>query len=44
LNGQPNEKLIYLYGRLSNEDELAGDSNSIIKEILTLGIHIYRNQ
>lgn len=34
---QPNEKIHYLYGRLSHEDELAGDSNSIInqRKILT---------
>ena len=34
---QPNEKINYLYGRLSHEDELQGDSNSIInqRKILT---------
>ncbi len=26
---QPNDKINYLYGRLSNEDDLVGDSNSI---------------
>mgnify|MGYP002411705985 CR=1 FL=1 len=37
LNRQPNEKINYLYGRLSHEDELQGDSNSIInqRKILT---------
>ena len=36
LNRQP-DKMNYLYGRLSHEDELAGDSNSIInqRKILT---------
>jgi len=29
---QPQEKINYLYGRLSHEDELAGDSNSIINQ------------
>jgi len=29
LNRQPIDKINYLYGRLSNEDELVGDSNSI---------------
>ena len=34
---QPDEKINYLYGRLSHEDELQGDSNSIInqRKILT---------
>ena len=34
---QPQEKINYLYGRLSHEDELNGDSNSIInqRKILT---------
>ena len=34
---QPDEKKVYLYGRLSHEDEQAGDSNSIInqRKILT---------
>lgn len=34
---QSNTKKVYLYGRLSHEDELAGDSNSIInqRKILT---------
>ncbi|WP_100487280.1 recombinase family protein [Sporolactobacillus pectinivorans] len=37
MNRQPNEKINYLYGRLSHEDELQGDSNSIInqRKILT---------
>lgn len=37
LNRQPNDKINYLYGRLSHEDELQGDSNSIInqRKILT---------
>ena len=37
MNRQPNNKINYLYGRLSHEDELAGDSNSIInqRKILT---------
>jgi len=37
MSRQPNEKINYLYGRLSHEDELAGDSNSIInqRKILT---------
>ncbi|MDR2932786.1 MAG: recombinase family protein [Oscillospiraceae bacterium] len=29
---QPNDKINYLYGRLSHEDELQGDSNSIINQ------------
>ncbi len=32
LNRQPNDKINYLYGRLSHEDELQGDSNSIINQ------------
>ena len=32
LNRQPIDKINYLYGRLSHEDELAGDSNSIINQ------------
>ncbi len=37
MSRQPNEKINYLYGRLSHEDELQGDSNSIInqRKILT---------
>ena len=37
MNRQPNEKINYLYGRLSHEDELQGDSNSIVnqRKILT---------
>ena len=37
MNRQPNNKINYLYGRLSHEDELVGDSNSIInqRKILT---------
>lgn len=32
MNRQPQEKINYLYGRLSHEDELQGDSNSIINQ------------
>jgi DNA invertase Pin-like site-specific DNA recombinase len=37
LNRQPSDKINYLYGRLSHEDELQGDSNSIVnqRKILT---------
>jgi len=37
MNRQTNQKITYLYARLSNEDELSGDSNSIVnqRKILT---------
>lgn len=39
---QPNKK-IYLYGRLSHEDELAGDSNSIINQRKILTKYVEEN-
>ena len=36
MNRQPNEKINYLYGRLSNEDERLGESMSIENQRMIL--------
>ena len=44
MNRQPNNLITAAYERLSRDDELQGPSNSILKEMLTLGTHLRLNR